>query len=143
MSTSDSIQILLSDRTLQLQSVMHFVTNSAAGGINVFVGNVRDQTQGKTVQRLEFEAYVPMAEQELRKIAEQAVEAYQLTRIALHHRLGTLYPPETAVLIAAAAPHRDAAFAACRFAIDTLKQTVPIWKKEIFTDGEVWVAAHP
>ncbi|MEL6718668.1 MAG: molybdenum cofactor biosynthesis protein MoaE, partial [Bacteroidota bacterium] len=90
-----------------------------------------------------FEAYEPMAVSEMRKIAEQAAHRWEARNISIHHRVGTLQVGEIAVIIAVATPHRKAAFEACQFAIDTLKETVPIWKKEIFEDGEVWVAAHP
>ncbi len=109
----------------------------------MFIGTVRDATKGRAVLRLEFEAYDSMALREMRKIAEQAFEQWPLQAIAMHHRTGVLQIGEVAVVIAVSAAHRDAAFGACRFVIDTLKQTVPIWKKEVFEDGEVWVAAHP
>ena len=93
--------------------------------------------------RLEFEAYEPMALREMLKIAQQATVQSSVQKIALHHRTGILQIGEAAVVIAVSAPHRAAAFDACRYCIDTLKETVPIWKKEILEDGEVWVAAHP
>ncbi len=120
-----------------------FVQDPSCGAVVTFVGNVRDHTADKEVLRLEFEAYEPMALKELQKIADQVLSRWPVKRIAIHHRLGNLKIGDAAVVISASAPHRTAAFEACQFAIDTLKQTVPIWKKEIFVDGEVWVAAHP
>lgn len=114
-----------------------------AGGIDVFIGTVRNHTNGKQVLRLEFEAYEAMAISEMQKIVSYATETWPLHRVVLHHRTGSLQVGEVPVIIAVSAAHRDAAFTACRYIIDTLKQTVPIWKKEIFEDGEVWVAAHP
>ena len=114
-----------------------------AGGIDIFIGTVRDATKGKKVIRLEFEAYKNMAQKEMGKIAEQAFNKWPIQKILIHHRTGVLQVGEIPVIIAVAAAHRDAAFDACRYIIDTLKQMVPIWKKEIFEDGEVWVAAHP
>jgi len=114
-----------------------------SGGIDVFIGTVRNATKGKPVIRLEFEAYEPMAIAEMGKIAKQAFEKWPVQKILIHHRTGVLDVGEIPVIIAVSAAHRAAAFDACRFIIDTLKQTVPIWKKEIFQDGEVWVAAHP
>ncbi|HNG90883.1 MAG TPA: molybdenum cofactor biosynthesis protein MoaE [Saprospiraceae bacterium] len=114
-----------------------------SGGIDVFIGTVREATQGRQVLRLEFEAYERMALREMRHIGEQAAERWPLHALALHHRTGVLHVGEVAVVIAVSAAHRAAAFEACRFAIDTLKQSVPIWKKEVFEDGEVWVSAHP
>ncbi len=114
-----------------------------SGGIDVFMGTVRDVTKGKKVVRLEFEAYEQMALSEMRKIAEDIIAQWPVHKIVIHHRTGVLQIGDIAVIIAVSAAHRAAAFEACRFAIDTLKQTVPIWKKEVFEDGEVWVAAHP
>lgn len=114
-----------------------------AGGIDVFIGTVRNATKGKTVLKLEFESYQEMAIKQMEKIAEQAFNKWPVQKILIHHRTGVLQVGEIPVIIAVAAAHRDAAFDACRYIIDTLKQTVPIWKKEFFEDGEVWVAAHP
>jgi molybdopterin synthase catalytic subunit len=114
-----------------------------SGGIDVFIGTVRDATKGKQVIRLEFEAYKSMAIKEMEKLVEQAFNKWPVQKILIHHRVGVLQIGEIPVIIVVSAAHRDAAFEACRYLIDTLKQTVPIWKKEIFADGEVWVAAHP
>jgi len=113
------------------------------GGIDVFIGTVRDVTKGKRVIRLEFEAYDKMAIREMQKLADAVMEKWPVQRVAIHHRTGVLEVGEVPVIIAVAAAHRDAAFDACRFLIDTLKKTVPIWKKEVFEDGEVWVSATP
>jgi molybdopterin synthase catalytic subunit len=117
--------------------------SAETGGIDVFIGTVRNQTKGKSVVRLEFEAYEPMALLEIEKILAQAAEKWPVQKALVRHRTGVLQVGEVPVVIAVAATHRAAAFDACRFIIDTLKETVPIWKKEIFEDGEVWVAAHP
>lgn len=137
------INILLQSEPLSEQSVLDFVRTDDTGGIVTFVGTVRNQTKGNQVTKLDFEAYEPMAISEMRKIAEQAVEKYSLNKIAIHHRIGSLAIGEVPVVIAVSAPHRKAAFAACEYCIDTLKETVPIWKKEYFQDGEVWVSATP
>jgi len=137
------IEIILSDKTLNEQACSDFVKNDDSGGIVTFVGTVRNQTKGKRVLRLDFEAYEPMAVSEMKKIAEQAVEKFSLKKIAIYHRVGNLEIGEVPVVIAASAAHRGAAFDACEYAIDTLKESVPIWKKEIFEDGEVWVSATP
>lgn len=137
------IEIKLLDRELDPEYCTECVYTPEAGGIAVFVGTVRNQTADKRVLRLEFEAYQKMALSEMRKIAERAAEQWPVKRIVIHHRTGVLYAGDIAVIIAVSTPHRKAAFEACAFAIDTLKETVPIWKKEIFEDGEVWVAAHP
>ena len=116
---------------------------AGSGGVNVFIGVVRDQTKGKKVLRLEYEAYESMAVAEMTKIANMVTEQWPQAVIAIHHRVGTLQIGAAAVVIAVATPHRDQAFSACKFAIDTLKEQVPIWKKEVFEDGEEWVSANP
>jgi molybdopterin synthase catalytic subunit len=136
-------QIEISAQPLNIQSCADWVMSPQSGGIDVFIGTVRDATKGKTVVRLEFEAYEPMALKEMQKIAEHAFEKWPVQKLLIHHRTGILEVGEVPVIIAVSCAHRDAAFEACRYVIDTLKQTVPIWKKEIFEDGEVWVAAHP
>ncbi len=111
--------------------------------MNVFVGTVRQHTAQRRVLRLEFEAYETMALREMEKLAATVKQRWGANQVAIHHRLGTLLVGEVAVVIAVATPHRQAAFAACQYAIDTLKQTVPIWKREVFADGAEWVSAHP
>ena len=119
------------------------MAHPAAGGTVVFVGTVRNQTKGRAVVKLEFEAYEPMAIKEMKKIADAVSNKWSALKVCIHHRVGSLAIGEIAVIIAVSTPHRKAAFDACEYAIDTLKETVPIWKKEVFEDGEVWVAAHP
>ena len=138
-----NVDIQLSDTSISSDAAEAFVTNEECGGIVTFVGTTRKFTKGKEVIRLEFEAYEPMAIKEMTKIANQILEKFPAKKVAIHHRTGVVNLKHIAVVIAVSCPHRAAAFEACQYAIDTLKQTVPIWKKEIFEDGEVWVAAHP
>jgi len=135
--------IQIFDTPLSTEACERFVADPGAGGLAIFVGTVRNQTKGKEVLKLEFEAYEPMAIKEMQKIADEIGHKWDALGVAMHHRVGTVDIGGTAVIIAVATPHRKAAFEACEFAIDTLKETVPIWKKEFFVDGEVWVAAHP
>ena len=111
----------------------------ADGAVVVFDGIVRDNSAGRETLYLEYEAYESMALKKMREIGEQARGKFPIQRLAIVHRLGKLEIGETSVLIAVSSPHRDSAFDACRFVIDTLKRTVPIWKKEFFRDGAVWV----
>jgi molybdopterin synthase catalytic subunit len=136
-------QIHISPTPLNIQYAIDWIMSPESGGIDVFIGTVRNATKGKPVIRLEFEAYEPMALSEMEKIVKQAAEKWPIQKALIHHRTGVLEVGEVPVIIAVSAAHRAAAFDACRFIIDTLKETVPIWKKEIFEDGEVWVAAHP
>jgi molybdopterin synthase catalytic subunit len=109
----------------------------------LFIGRVRSETLGNKVVQLEFEAYAQMALKELKLITDHVIATWNVQKVLVHHRLGVLRVGDIPVIIAVSADHRDAAFDACRYIIDTLKRTVPIWKKEIYEDGEVWVAAHP
>ena len=135
--------IQLTDTPINVAQVIRSVDADEAGAVNVFIGTVRNRTDGRRVIRLEYEAYDTMALREMEKLAETVRQRWPVKKLAIHHRKGTLQIGDVAVVIAVSTPHRKAAFEACRYTIDTLKQTVPIWKKEIFEDGEVWVAAHP
>lgn len=135
--------IEVSEFSLRLADCSLLASRPEAGGQALFIGTVRNQTQDKKVLKLIFEAYIPMAEKEMEKIANQIYKKWAALKVVIHHRVGELEVGEIAVIIAISTRHRSAAFEACKYAIDTLKETVPIWKKEIFEDGEIWVAAHP
>ena len=139
----NNISIKLSTEKLSLEECYDFVNDPSCGGIDIFVGTVRNHTKGKSVKKLDFSAYGPMAVKEMQLIAEKVLEKFDVLKIAIHHAEGMLQIGDIPVIIAVSAAHRVAAFEACQFAIDTLKETVPIWKKEHFEDGEVWVNAHP
>lgn len=134
---------LVTDAPLSLDAVVRAVSGTGQGGVVTFSGAVRDSTHGKAVVRLEYEAYAPMAERKLAEIAAEAAAQWPGARVAIHHRVGVLVPGELAVVIAASTPHRAEAFAACRHAIERLKADVPIWKKEVYADGAVWVGLGP
>ena len=135
--------IKITSEKLDLQECYRFVEDDSCGGISAFIGTVRNDTQGKEVIQLDFSTYKPMAIKEMQKIAERALEKFNIKKIAIHHSEGMLQIGAIPVIVTASAKHRKAAFEACEFAIDTLKETVPIWKKEYFSDGEIWVNAHP
>jgi molybdopterin synthase catalytic subunit len=123
---------------IRVDTLLDAVRHAGAGAVVLFFGTVREHSRGRHVERLEYEAYESLARSEMARIAQHAVERWGV-RIAMTHRLGTLAIGEISVAIAVAAPHRRDAFEAGRFAIDTLKQTVPIWKKEIWTGGAEWI----
>ena len=141
MSHNSSIKI--TPEKLNLQDCYDFVQDASCGGIALFVGTVRNKTKEKEVTLLDFSTYKPMAIKEMQKIADAALEKYSILKIAIHHAEGELTIGHIPVIIAVSSPHRKAAFEACEYAIDTLKDTVPIWKKEHFIDGEVWVNSTP
>ena len=137
------VEIQILNKPLDISFCSQWVMTPETGGINMFVGTVRNETNGRRVLRLEFEAYESMAVKEMKDIAAAMSQQWHLQRILIHHRKGILMVGDIPVIIAVAAAHREAAFLACKYAIDTLKKTVPIWKKEVFEDGSHWVAAHP
>jgi len=129
-------------RPLLLAEAIESVEGPGRGGVVTFTGVVRGETGGKRVLRLEYEAYEAMAERKLDEIAA-ALEGETGAAVAILHRVGTLLPGEAAVVIACAAPHRAAAFRACEGCIERLKHEVPVWKREVFEDGSVWVGSGP
>ena len=130
---------LLSEAPLSLERVVAEVASRDAGAIATFVGTTRARSRGRDVVRLEYEAYEGMAESEMERIAGMLQERHDVLAVAIHHRVGRVEIGETSVVIAVSAAHRAAALDACRDAIDTLKQTVPLWKKELYVGGEEWI----
>ncbi len=128
---------------IDVQGIISSVYHPQAGGIDVFIGITRNTTSSKKVLKLEFESHKSMAIKELGKIVDNAKNKWDIKSASISHRIGIVEIGEEAVVIAVACPHRADAFEACRYIIDTLKETVPIWKKEVFEDGEIWVSAHP
>jgi molybdopterin synthase catalytic subunit len=125
---------------LDLARLVDAVTSPERGGISTFLGLVRNQHGGRPVVRLEYSAYAPMVEQECAVIIDEARARWPTAQVALEHRIGALDIGDAAVVVAAAAPHRDEAFAACRYVIEEVKRRVPIWKREYYADGSVgWV----
>jgi molybdopterin synthase catalytic subunit len=129
----------LTDQPIDLNEVVAAVADPGAGAIATFLGVTRNHNQGRDVTLLEYEAYPGMAEQEMERIGAEVARRWPACRVAMVHRTGPVGLGETSVAIAVSAPHRPDAFAACRFAIDRLKDTVPIWKKEHFVGGDVWI----
>lgn len=139
VSGGSAVRIAVSDAPLEIARVMEAVSGPERGGLVTFTGMVRRQGKIPDVVRLEYEAYRTMAEKVLAEIADEIETAVQGTRVAIHHRVGSLEVGEAAVMVAAAAPHRAEAFDACRTAIDQLKKRAPIWKKEIGESGAAWI----
>jgi len=133
----------VTDRPLEPAAVVGLVQAPERGAIVTFTGTVRSDSHGRRVRRLEYEAYAAMAVAKLEEIAGEAEAQWPGVRVAIHHRVGVLQIGEAAVVIAAAAPHRQEAFRACEHAIERLKQDVPLWKKEVYEDGAEWVGLGP
>ena len=130
------------DRPLALAEVVDAVSGPGLGGVVTFTGTVRNETRGRRVLRLEYEAYGPMAERKLAEIGAEVGRTHGAT-VAIVHRVGALAPGDAAVVIACAAPHRTPAFRACEACIEALKRDVPIWKREVYEDGSEWVGLGP
>ncbi len=140
---NNSINVIISEDALSIDQVYQNAVHESCGGICLFVGTVRNHNKGKEVTHLDFETYTPMAVKEMKKIAEQAIEKFGVQQVSIFHRSGYVGIKDIAVIIAVSSVHRDACFEACQYAIDTLKETVPIWKKEHLEDGSYWVGARP
>jgi molybdopterin synthase catalytic subunit len=130
---------LLSEEPLSLDAVVSEVGSPDAGAVATFTGTVRRSSRGREVHHLEYEAYEEMAERMLAELAEALRRRHEVLAVAIHHRVGRVEIGEPSVVIAVAAAHRAAALSACREAIDTLKETVPLWKKEVYEGGEEWI----
>lgn len=131
--------VQLTRAPLDRDALVNAVSHPSVGGVVVFEGVVRNHARGKEVRYLEYEAYVEMAEQQIREIIVEAQRRWGVERVAVAHRFGRLEIGEASVIIVVSSSHRGEAFDACRYIIDTLKATVPIWKKEVATNGEEWV----
>ena len=143
MVANEWSMIEITENKIDVNKIIASVQSDKAGALDVFIGTTRNHTKAKNVLTLEFESHQSMAVKEIQKIIDVAEVKWSILSASVSHRVGVVPIGEEAVVIAVSAAHREAAFSACRFIIDTLKKTVPIWKKEIFEDGEVWVAAHP
>lgn len=136
------INALISKKDLNIEKSIDWAMKDSAGCLSVFVGRVRPKTNKKKVKYLKYEVYETMAIEEMKKIAQKASSRWNIDRILIHHRTGIVKVGEVPVVIVVSAEHRKDAMSACRYLIDTLKSTVPIWKKEVFNDGEKWVFSH-
>jgi molybdopterin synthase catalytic subunit len=135
--------IELTEQPISVNEVIEAAQSDQAGAVDVFIGTVRNYSLEKKVVRLEYEAYDKMALKMMNQLAEEVKAKWPVKKMAIVHRKGVLQIGEVAVVVAVSTPHRKEAFEACQYTIDTLKQTVPIWKKEIYENGEIWVSAHP
>jgi MoaE-MoaD fusion protein len=129
----------LTEAPLSLDAAVQQVARDEAGAVATFLGTVRNRSRDRTVLYLEYEAYEGMAEDVMAQLAAELADRHELSAIAIHHRVGRVEIGEPSVVIAVSSPHRAAALAACKEAIDTLKQTVPLWKKEVYEGGEEWI----
>lgn len=134
--------VAVSPIPIDIDKVIRIISTPRSGGIDVFIGTVRNHSQGKRVRQLEYTAYVPMAEKLMAEIEKDIRVKWIIEGVALIHRIGMLKIGDVAVVTAVSAPHRNEAFEACRYAIDRIKAVVPIWKKEHFEEGLAWVVGQ-
>jgi len=132
----------VTQKAINLQELVEYVTDPEAGAIATFIGTTRNNNEGRKVISLDYEAYPEMAEKELARLGEEAKIKWNIQRMAIVHRIGPVQITEPSVIIAVSAAHRSDAFEACRFAIEEIKKSIPIWKKEIFEGGEVWIGSQ-
>jgi molybdopterin synthase catalytic subunit len=132
----------VTDKPIDLQELVDYVSDAAAGAIATFIGTTRNNNEGRNVIALDYEAYPEMAEKELARIGDEAAKHWPICKMAIVHRIGPVQITEASVMIAVSSAHRDAAFAASRFAIEEIKRIVPIWKKEVYEGGEVWIGTQ-
>ena len=132
----------ITQEPIHLDELTAFVADPGAGAMATFVGTTRDSNDGRRVVRLEYECYPGMAEKEMEKIGQEVLERWPVKKVAMLHRLGRVDIGEASVAIAVSSGHRHAAFEACHYAINQLKETVPIWKKELYEGGEVWIGSQ-
>ena len=130
-------------QNIDINEVYQYLQSPDTGAVNLFIGTVRNHTGGKEVVKLVFEAYEKMALNEMKKLAVETRRQWSIDKLLMLHITGEKKPGEAVVAIGVTSSHRDASFEACRFLIDELKRTVPIWKKEYYKDNSVWVNAHP
>jgi len=129
----------LTEKTLSTETILAGMQDPSTGAVVLFLGTVRDHAEGKTVTHMDYEAYNDMAIAKMKVIEAETITRWPIRQIAIIHRIGALQLGDISVAVAVASPHRNEAFEACRFAIDTLKRTVPIWKKEYSPNGDAWV----
>ena len=132
----------VTDKPINLQELVDVVTDPQAGAIATFIGTTRNNNEGREVIALDYEAYPEMAEKELACIGAEAAKRWDICKMAIVHRIGPVQITQASVMIAVSSAHREAAFAASRFAIEEIKRIVPIWKKEVFEGGEVWIGSQ-
>ncbi len=134
------IRVILQKEPINIAAHLNDVGTDEDGAVVSFVGRARCRSNNRDVKYLEYEAYESMAEKELHKIARDAMERWNLTDIIIVHRFGRVEIGASSILISASSAHRDEAFKATRYIIDTIKKTVPIWKKEFYSDGSMWIS---
>lgn len=134
--------MLITDCPLEPGQLTDFVRSDSSGAVVTFLGTTRDVNDGKEITLLEYEAYRPMADKVLEQVAAEMVDSWNLGAVAIGHRLGPVNIGEISMVIATSSPHRRDAFEACQFAVKRIKQIVPIWKKEYFEDGEIWIGSQ-
>ena len=142
VSGGDANRFRIQSEPLNPRDIEALVANPGAGAMATFIGTVRDHGRGKSVTHLDYEAYAPAAELTLAQIGDEIRERWGVEHVAIAHRVGSLAVGEASVVISVASPHRDAAFEACRYAIERIKEIVPIWKKEHYADGAAWLGSE-
>lgn len=136
------INVLISEKKLNLNDSIKFVADNSNGAIATFSGTTRDSNLGRQVKFLEYEAYEPMADRKLSQIANEMLKKWKINKVSIQHRIGRVLLGQTSLVVAVSSKHRKEAFSACEFSINRIKEIVPIWKKEYYEDGEIWIGSQ-
>ncbi|HEU12503.1 MAG: molybdenum cofactor biosynthesis protein MoaE [Thermoplasmata archaeon] len=133
------MKVRIDSGEIDIEGMVREINNERNGAIVTFLGTVRNENNGKKVKKIVYDAYLPMAVYEMERICDEAYHKFNLIDLSVHHRIGEFFPGDYVVFIAVSSAHRDEAFQACRFIIDGIKESVPIWKKEFYEDGSEWI----
>lgn len=134
-----NVSVKIGPEPISLEALVQFATLPECGAVATFLGTVRNENEGHPVSQIHYTAFQELAEKECAKIAAAALERWPVKRVAIQHRLGMLTPPEASIAIAVSSPHRADALEACRYLIEEIKKTVPIWKEEFTDEGKIWI----
>ena len=142
LTIESRIHLRISHKQLKVNDSISFVTNNSSGAIATFLGNTRDSNLGRSVNFLEYEAYEPMADRKLFQIAQEMLQKWEINKVSIQHRIGKVTLGETSLVVSVSSEHRKEAFSACEYSINRIKEIVPIWKKEYYEDGEIWIGSQ-
>ena len=140
--TESRIHVVISEQELKLNDSIKFVADKTCGATATFLGSTRDNNLGRQVKFLEYEAYEPMADRKLSQIAHEMIDNWEINKVSIQHRVGRVPLGNASLVVSVSSKHRKDAFSACEFSINRIKEIVPIWKKEYYEDGEIWIGSQ-
>ncbi len=141
-TTESRIHVIITEKELNLDDSIKFVSDKSSGATATFLGSTRDNNLGRQVNFLEYEAYEPMADIKLTQIANEMLDNWEINKVSIQHRVGRVPLSHASLVVAVSSKHRKDALSACEFSINRIKEIVPIWKKEYYEDGEIWIGSQ-